>query len=203
MLLKNIPNILSIFRILVSPLVFYYIYINNFFSLSVALILFLCGAISDGLDGYYARNYNAISKLGKNLDPIADKILIQLAFISLFIISNVAVKLWMLSLIIFRDILVTYIRHISNQQKITFETSRLAKYKTLFQVITISIILLVMINYQRNLDLVNYVKIFGNSVKLGDVVIYMMASICSLFTFYTGIDYYFKFIKAKNDKQIF
>ena len=48
------------------------------------------GAISDGLDGYYARNYNAISKLGKNLDPIADKILIQLAFISLFIISNVA-----------------------------------------------------------------------------------------------------------------
>jgi len=200
MIIKYIPNFLSIFRILVSPLVFYYIYIGDKFSLVIALFLFLLGSASDALDGYIARNYNVITDLGKNLDPIADKIFIQASFIAIYLTKEVPITLWMLFLIIFRDVFVTCVRYQSNKYNVAFETSRLAKNKTLYQVITIMAILLIMISYQDCYKPIQYANIFNYNIRMGDVIVYVITASCSIFTFYTGIDYFIKYKNAKNAK---
>ena len=200
MLLKKIPNILSIFRILVSPFMFYFIIQNNKISLTIAFVLFLLGSVSDALDGYIARTYNVISNLGKNLDPIADKIFMQASFFSLYIAGNEGIKIWMLFLILFRDVFVTFIRYVSKKENITFNTSRLAKNKTFFQAFSISSTLLIMINSFENSRFNNLILVLNNEVRMGDIIIYILIGLCSIFTFYTGLDYYFKFLRAKNEK---
>lgn len=87
---KDIPNILSIIRILLVP-VFIYLYLNGKYVLAVTV--FICAGITDVVDGYIARKFKYISDLGKILDPTADKLMQQSAFVCLAITK--AVPVWM------------------------------------------------------------------------------------------------------------
>lgn len=139
----NIPNKLTILRIVLSFVCIGFILKNSFVSLVIAFIVFSLASITDFFDGYLARKNNLTSDLGKILDPIADKILIIgvfCAFLELGVINA-----WMVSLIMFREFIITGLRLYGLNKGVALEAKKFGKHKTVSQVIGIFIILLVLI----------------------------------------------------------
>ena len=155
---KNIPNIATIFRIIIiipivilmilAPLykenIIYYfqafdsqlININTFNF--VAFILFVIASITDWFDGWYARKNNLVSDFGKFWDPIADKILINSVLILL--LYNNLIEVWIVILIIMRDVLVDGLKMSSAKSGIVVPASILGKIKTVLLMLSIIVI---------------------------------------------------------------
>lgn len=135
----NFPNILSIFRILITPLFVIFLLKNLF---SYALLVFTVAAISDGLDGLFARYFNQYSVLGAYLDPIADKLLLTSGFVCLAVIK--IIPSWLTVIVLSRDILIVIgialftIAGIRIEMKPTL----VSKFTTFVQVLTIFLSLL-------------------------------------------------------------
>lgn len=135
----NIPNILSIVRVLITPFFVILLIKKMFF---FALLVFTIAGISDALDGLIARYFNQRTVLGSYLDPLADKILLSSAFISLAILK--VIPGWLSVIVITRDILILLgISMISIMGKnIAIKPSLISKCTTVFQLATIFLILL-------------------------------------------------------------
>jgi CDP-diacylglycerol--glycerol-3-phosphate 3-phosphatidyltransferase len=138
----NAPNILTLFRIAIAPLFVVFLFKEGVWPRYAATLFFLCAALSDFYDGYLARKRGTVTRLGRFLDPLADKILTSAAFISFAILKIVAV--WMVYVIVLREIAITGLRIYSLSRKNPLITSRLAKWKTSIQMTVIFIILLFM-----------------------------------------------------------
>lgn len=133
--MKNVPNILSSLRIILAPL-FVALYIQDeLIYRSLSLGIFAVAAFTDYMDGYIARNFNAKSKLGNFLDPLADKILTFSGFIVLPFVSIEVFPLLPILLIIFRDSIVTWMRILADRRKLVMQTRKSAKLKTMMQMI--------------------------------------------------------------------
>ena len=102
--------------------------------------MFLAACLTDLLDGYLARKWNEVTTLGKLLDPIADKLLMTAAFISLVEVG--VARAWMVVIIIGREFAVTGLRSIAISQGIAIDASVWGKYKTVSQVIAVVLLLL-------------------------------------------------------------
>jgi CDP-diacylglycerol--glycerol-3-phosphate 3-phosphatidyltransferase len=135
-----IPNILTILRIASAPILVVVLLSNEINMVILGLIIFIVSSITDFLDGYLARSFNQLSKLGKILDPIADKLLITCALISL-ISNNIIQDIHVIAatLIIIREIFISGLREYirGNVLKVTF----LAKVKTTIQMIAIILLI--------------------------------------------------------------
>jgi len=139
----NTPNKLTILRILLAFVCIGLIIKNSFLSVILAFIVFSLASITDFFDGFLARKNNLVSDLGKLLDPIADKILIIgvfCAFLQLGIINA-----WMVSVIMFREFVVTGLRFYGLSKGVILEARSLGKNKTLSQIIGAFIILIFLI----------------------------------------------------------
>lgn len=135
----NIPNILTVLRILVTPL-FVIFLIRDLHG--HALLLFVFAGISDGLDGLIARMFNQRSDLGAILDPIADKLLLTAAYLSLGILKDIPG--WLTVVVISRDVLI-----VTGIAVLTFcgvpfgiRPSLISKWTTVFQIFTVALTLL-------------------------------------------------------------
>ena len=179
----NIPNILSLVRIILTPLFIILLFADFKMAKVFALLVFAIAAITDAYDGHLARKYNQITPEGKFLDPLADKILVLSAFIS-FAYINI-IDFWMVGIIIFRDLFVTGLRFILSSRGFEFVTSKLSKYKTAFQ-LTIIILTLIFISIE-GLD----INIFIPTIVIIKEykIIYMLTAFTAIFTAYTGILY--------------
>ena len=179
----NVPNILSIARIILTPLFIILLFADFKMAKVFALLIFAIAAITDAYDGYLARKYNQITPEGKFLDPLADKILVLSAFIS-FAFINI-IDFWMVGIIIFRDLFVTGLRFILSSRGFEFVTSKLSKYKTAFQ-LTIIILTLIFISIE-GLD----INIFIPTIVIIKEykIIYMLTAFTAIFSAYTGILY--------------
>ncbi|MFL3005194.1 MAG: CDP-diacylglycerol--glycerol-3-phosphate 3-phosphatidyltransferase [Candidatus Neomarinimicrobiota bacterium] len=138
----NVPNILTVFRILLTPIFILCLFSSHQYGHLMALIIFLVASVTDAYDGYYARKYNEITTEGKFLDPLADKILVSSAFISFALLG--IIDFWMVGIIIFRDLFVTGLRMAMEQKGKTMVTSIIAKLKTSAQMIIITFILIIL-----------------------------------------------------------
>ncbi len=139
----NLPNMLTISRIVVIPVIFLAIYINTITWSLLTAILFIIAAITDYFDGYLARSRNETSALGRLLDPIADKLLVVSAL--LIIVANGMVnKISYIPVVIIlcREVLVSGLREFLAEVKVGMPVTRLAKWKTAFQMTALSLILL-------------------------------------------------------------
>ena len=179
----NIPNILSLVRIILTPLFIILLFADFKMAKVFALLVFAIAAITDAYDGHLARKYNQITPEGKFLDPLADKILVLSAFIS-FALINI-IDFWMVGIIIFRDLFVTGLRFIMSSRGFEFVTSKLSKYKTAFQ-LTIIILTLIFISIE-GLD----INIFIPTIEIIKEykIIYILTAFTAIFTAYTGILY--------------
>ncbi|PEN14924.1 CDP-diacylglycerol--glycerol-3-phosphate 3-phosphatidyltransferase [Longibacter salinarum] len=131
--LHHIPNLLTVARILLTPLVLVLLTVASFAGQAAALLCFMAAGISDYYDGVLARRMKARSRLGQFLDPLADKILVLGTFIMLLFVEPGAVTWWGVALIALRDIVVTAVRSYAESQGRTLKTFRVAKWKTLLQ----------------------------------------------------------------------
>ncbi|MCD4848592.1 MAG: CDP-diacylglycerol--glycerol-3-phosphate 3-phosphatidyltransferase [Candidatus Aegiribacteria sp.] len=141
----NWPNRISILRILLSPLFMILLIDNRQGSRIAALGVFAIASLTDLYDGYLARKYGWITNLGKFLDPLADKLLVALALIGLNQID--LVPAWALYLIIGRELLVTGLRAIAAYAGVLILPSRMGKYKTLSQMLSMFFYLLFSVLY--------------------------------------------------------
>jgi CDP-diacylglycerol--glycerol-3-phosphate 3-phosphatidyltransferase len=181
----NVPNILSFVRIILSP-VFLVLYLRGDpFSQRLSLVIFFVAVLTDWYDGWHARKYNSITNLGIFIDPLADKVLTSFAFYLFYLMGFMPI--WMLIIIVIRDIFVTIIRSYDEYKGLTMKTSFVAKTKTFIQMAYIFLVLTLLIlkTYDigsNNIDTINNF-IFESQLN------YYLLLILTLLTFYTGFDY--------------
>ena len=181
--MMSIPNVLTLFRIFLTP-VFIICLFSEFFGAQLwALVIFIVASITDAYDGYFARKNNMVTDTGQFLDPLADKILVSSAFISFAIMG--LIDFWMVALIIFRDLFVTSLRVLLSRKGFIMITSKIAKSKTGVQVGIIIFTLLFL-----SLKGFNWVSLktsfnFINEYQL----VYYLTMIAVIFTMYTGYTY--------------
>jgi len=138
----NIPNILTLSRIVVIPLLVAAFYFPKPTDSWVACGLFVVASVTDYLDGYLARAWQQQSRFGQFLDPIADKILVAVALMML--VAHQWVSEWTVLpalIILAREFLVSGLREFLAQLKVGMPVSRLAKWKTTVQMVAIGILL--------------------------------------------------------------
>ena len=139
----NLPNLLTISRIIVIPVIFLAIYIHTVWWSVLTAVLFIIAAITDYFDGYLARSRNETSVFGRLLDPIADKLLVVSAL--LIIVANRMVdeiSYIPVCIIMCREILVSGLREFLREVNVGLPVTRLAKWKTGFQMTALSMMLL-------------------------------------------------------------
>lgn len=182
------PNTVTLLRILLTPIFIALLFSGDNFDKQFALAIFTIAAITDWYDGFVARRYGYISRFGKFFDPIADKFLTSAGFISFYFLGYA--ELWMVIAITARDILVTLLRMLAELKNEQFDTSNLAKTKTVVQLATIYLVLI--------FDVVNsipfYFNIFGTFVNsiLNGSVINLLMWLSTLLTLITGLVYLIK-----------
>src|SRR5436309_8593831 len=131
----NVPNALTLVRILLVPVLVVVLLEATPHGSTVAAAVFAVAALTDGLDGYIARSRRAITTFGKVMDPIADKLLIAGALITLVSLHRVAA--WVAMVIIAREFAVSGLRVAAGQQGVVIPASPLGKLKTVVQVAAI------------------------------------------------------------------
>ena len=181
--MMSIPTILTLLRIFLTP-IFIICLFSDFCGAQLwALIIFIVASITDAYDGYFARKNDMVTDAGRFLDPLADKILLSSAFISFSIMG--LIDIWMVALIIFRDLFVTGLRVLMSRKGLIMITSKIAKSKTGVQVGIIIFTLLFLSLKGFNWILLEDYLIFINEYKL----VYYLTMITVIFTVYTGYTY--------------
>jgi len=177
-------NFITTLRILLTPLFLYFLFGGYQYFKILALIIFILASVTDAYDGYIARKYSEVTKLGKFLDPLADKVLMSAAFIS-FVVMGL-IPLWMVILVILRDFMVTGIRILMSTKDSIMITRSSAKIKTGAQIGVVCFILVYIItqSWKIFLGISEYVKILENYP-----IIYALMLIVTIFTVWTGIEY--------------
>lgn len=139
------PNLLSLSRILVIPILVYLLTFPDRLSAILAAVLFFSGALTDFFDGYLARRNRTVSDIGKILDPLADKLMVASALIMLAAINRPnepSVPAWLVVVVLARESAVTVIRGIALTEGIVMEAETLGKFKFILQAIAIVALLL-------------------------------------------------------------
>lgn len=138
----NLPNRLTLSRILLTALFVVVLSIAMPYHCTIALVIFLIAALTDYADGVIARKYSLITDFGKLMDPLADKILTASAFICL--VSFGAFPAWVTIVIVSREFLITGLRLLASSKGIILPAEKLGKHKTAWQMITIVYFLLLL-----------------------------------------------------------
>jgi CDP-diacylglycerol--glycerol-3-phosphate 3-phosphatidyltransferase len=173
----NLANKLTLARIFLVP-IFMLILLTRIplYGDYLAALVFIIAASTDGLDGYIARSRKQVTNLGKFMDPLADKLLISAALISLVELDHI--KAWVAIVIISREFAVSGLRAIAAGEGVIIAASKLGKYKTVSQIVAIVVILL------------HDFPFSAWQIPIGQILLY----IAVIFTIVSGVDY---FIKAK------
>ena len=136
----NLPNKLTIIRIVLSPIFMVFLLIDTLYTRYIALLIFGIAALTDLYDGYLARKTGVITSFGKFMDPLADKILTSTALICFASLGYIYT--WMVLVIIGRDFIVTGLRCIAAYRGQLILPTQVAKWKTASQMVVIVVILL-------------------------------------------------------------
>ena len=136
----NVPTILTLSRMVLSVAFVVFVLLSATWAKVTALVIFITAAITDLIDGKLARKQKIVTDLSAFLDPLADKMLVNLAFLVLVYLG--VVPLWVFAVILVRDFAVDGMRMMSAKNGITISASKLGKWKTTFQMTALIIILL-------------------------------------------------------------
>jgi len=150
----NLPNWLTVSRIFLVPIVVVVI-LTRYDMVGVAL--FLAASLTDLLDGYLARKRNEVTTLGILLDPIADKLLMSAAFISLVEVG--LAPAWMVVIVVGREFAVMGLRSVASSQGMIIKASPWGKFKTVSQVVAI-VLLIISPKYLGPYDYLGHVALW-------------------------------------------
>ena len=128
--LLNVPNLLSLARVPLAVVLFACIVRDLWFA---ALVVFAVACVTDWLDGWWARRYGPLTLVGRNLDPLADKVLVCGAFIYLIPVTAARIDPWMATVVVVRELLVTGLRGMVEAAGKKFGADWFGKLKTILQ----------------------------------------------------------------------
>ena len=179
-MLKKIPNILTIGRIIIVPFFVLAFYLPGFYGDLTAFALFVIASFTDFLDGMLARMMGEESKLGELLDPIADKIIVATALILLVMSGTIRHYEVVAAIIILtREILISGLREFLARGQIKLPVTNLAKLKTFLQMVAISLLL----TGETGNKIINFQDY--NAQTIGIILLWLSAFL----TLYTGYEY--------------
>ena len=179
-MLKKIPNILTIGRIIIVPFFVLAFYLPGFYGDLTAFALFVIASFTDFLDGMLARMMGEESKLGELLDPIADKIIVATALILLVMSGTIRHYEVIAAIIILtREILISGLREFLAIGQIKLPVTNLAKLKTFLQMVAISLLL----TGETGNKILNFQDY--NAQTIGIILLWLSAFL----TLYTGYEY--------------
>jgi CDP-diacylglycerol--glycerol-3-phosphate 3-phosphatidyltransferase len=181
----SIPNSLTIFRILLTPVFVILLFSDSSFWKQLSLVVYVVAALTDWYDGWVARKYGYITRWGKFLDPLADKILSAAALFSFAALD--LVDPWMVWIIVVRDFLITGLRSYAEWKDQPIVTSRSAQAKTFGEFLVIYYILIL---YVAN-HIPILAKDYGQWIRMlmHPLVLFGMMLLVTLSTIGTGILY--------------
>jgi CDP-diacylglycerol--glycerol-3-phosphate 3-phosphatidyltransferase len=136
----NLPNVLTVVRILAVPVIVVALLDETPNGDALAAAVFALAAFTDGLDGYIARSRDSVTTFGKLMDPLADKLLIVAALVALVSLGRLAA--WVAMVIIAREVAVTGLRVVAAEQGVVISASWLGKVKTILQVAAVFALIL-------------------------------------------------------------
>lgn len=174
--LPNIPNLLTLSRIALIPIIMATFYTDNYAGRWVATFAFICACVTDFLDGYVARLWSQTSRFGQFLDPIADKLLVASTLLMLVGFGRIRPVSFLPAIIILcREILVSGLREYLSDLHVKMPVTTLAKWKTMAQMMAISLLL------------IGDIPPFSSAVSLlGEALLWIAA----LLTLITGYAYF-------------
>ena len=179
-MLKKIPNILTIGRIIIVPFFVLAFYLPGFYGDLTACVLFVIASFTDFLDGMLARMMGEESKLGELLDPIADKIIVATALILLVMSGTIKHYEVIAAIIILtREILISGLREFLARGQIKLPVTNLAKLKTFLQMVAIALLL----TGETGNKILNFQDY--NAQIIGIILLWLSAFL----TLYTGYEY--------------
>lgn len=173
----NLPNQLTLLRVLLIPFFLIFLYINKPYSDVIATILFVVAGVTDYVDGYLARRYEIVTDFGKILDPVADKILTASSMIVLVEIGRMAG--WIVIVMLSRDFVIGALRNLAASRGIVIAAGTSGKIKTVLQMIGIGC--LIFNGYLLGL----------NTFIVGTIIIYIALFV----SIYSCVIYYIQYFK--------
>ncbi|WDC83997.1 CDP-diacylglycerol--glycerol-3-phosphate 3-phosphatidyltransferase [Caloramator sp. mosi_1] len=176
----NLANKITISRIFLVPLFLFFLLVKIPYGNWIATIIFIIAALTDSLDGYIARNRNQVTKFGKFLDPLADKLIVTAALVAL--VERQTIPSWLVVIILAREFAITGLRAVAASEGNIIAASKWGKLKTVTQIIAI-IAALIELKY-----------------KGYNIYIYIMY-LATIITIISGIDYIEKNRKCINSKE--
>ncbi|UCE06878.1 MAG: CDP-diacylglycerol--glycerol-3-phosphate 3-phosphatidyltransferase [bacterium] len=182
----NLPTQLTVLRIVLTPVFLVLIFYNGFKFKIFAFVVYIIASLTDWYDGYYARKLGTVSKWGKFLDPLADKILVSSALVAFHFLGYI--RLWFVIVIVVRDFLITGLRSYALFKNQPVTTICLAKVKTFTQMASVYVIFLILIFKQlASVKGTDFVVIsFLEKINFIDKLMILVV----LLTVYTGIHYF-------------
>lgn len=184
----NLANKLTVLRIILVPVFLIFIAVRGIpYGRSIATTVFIIAALTDKLDGYIARSRNQITRFGKLMDPLADKLLVSAALVSL--VEYHILSSWIAIIIIAREFAVTGLRSIAASEGIVLAASWWGKIKTVIQIVAIVCALINLnirhINFLHNYFPIDLVSLFENLTNI-------TMSLAVIITIISGVDYFVK-----------
>lgn len=173
----NLPNTITMLRISFIPVLFLLLLSPDQTMSLVMAGLFIAVSFTDLLDGYIARRYNIVTTMGKFLDPIADKLVINTAMILMIPIGRIPA--WVVAIVVIRDFAVDGIRNIASSEGHIISASWLGKQKTLCQVFAVSALM------------IHYPFLGADAHVVGTTILYLALFL----SVYSGLDYLVKFYR--------
>jgi CDP-diacylglycerol---glycerol-3-phosphate 3-phosphatidyltransferase len=195
---STLPNAITVARVVLAPVVGLLLFVPTFTARLIAWLLFLIAAFSDLWDGHLARKYGWISDFGKLVDPLADKLLLIMTFVPFYILSHRpldphgqfvaigALPLWVLAVVLGRELLVTVIRGIAAKHGTVIPAGASGKLKAVFQNIFVGTAIAWLainsaaLNRGWNTEAWEYWKVFHAFVFLTSLAIAVFLTVYSL-----------------------
>jgi len=179
----TLPNLLSLFRILIIPVLVWLLTHTDPISALWAAMLFLLASVTDYFDGYFARRNRSVSSLGKILDPLADKLMVASALIMLAAMDRPgepSVPSWLVVAIIARETAVTVIRGIALTEGIVMQAEQLGKYKFILEAFAV-------------VGLLVHYEYWGVDFFAAGVYFLVLATVLAI---WSGVHYHVQFFRA-------
>lgn len=170
----NLANKLTLSRIVMIPVFVYFLTVGTVGNTLVAGGIFILASITDFFDGYIARSRNLVTKFGKFMDPLADKLLVMSAFICF--VELHLIPSWAVIIIISRELIVSIFRAIAAADGVVIAAGKLGKYKTASQMVTIIVFCF------------NSLLVTVTTFPIAMILFY----ICTFLTILSGVDYIVK-----------
>ncbi|MGE5194437.1 MAG: CDP-diacylglycerol--glycerol-3-phosphate 3-phosphatidyltransferase [Deltaproteobacteria bacterium] len=181
----NLPNIITLSRLVLAVFLFWLIDTGGHWL--AACVLFLIAAATDAIDGYIARRYGLVTKIGRIFDPFVDKVIIGGAFMFLAVQPDSGVNAWMVMAVIGREMFVTSLRSVLESEGKDFSATMSGKLKMVVQCAAVagSLLFLEFLQHNPGRDLVNTLATVRDVILWGAVAI----------TLYSGYDYIVRAVK--------